>query len=124
MAGHLPRNERGSGLSDKDNVVERRQSSRHTLRIPLRLRFWGSPLPSREAKSVDISEQGALVETDLPLRVGAMLDLRIELPEEITGQPTTEWRCKSRVVRLVLASSINYPVRVGVHFDWLDVAPK
>jgi len=123
MAGYLPKNDRGPGLNDKDNVVERRSSCRHSLRIPLRLRFWGSSLPSRDAKSVDISEQGALVETDLPVRVGALLDLRIELPEEITGQPTTEWRCKSRVVHMTLASSINCPVKVGVHFDWLDVSP-
>ena len=123
MAGHLPKLDRGPGLNDKDNVVERRSSCRHSLRIPLRLGFWGSSLPSRDAKSVDISEQGALVETDLPVRVGALLDLRIELPEEITGQPTTEWRCKSRVVHMTLASSINCPVKVGVHFDWLDVSP-
>ena len=124
MAGYLPKIDRGLWLSDKDNVVERRRSCRHSLRIPLRLRVWGSSLPSRDAKSVDISEQGALVETDLPVRVGALLDLRIELPEEITGQPTTEWRCKSRVVHLALASSQGYPVKVGVHFDWLDVAPR
>ena len=109
---------------DKDNVAERRRSCRHSLRIPLRLSVWGSSLPSRDAKSVDISEQGALVETDLPVRVGALLDLRIELPEEITGQPTTEWRCKSRVVHWTLASSHDYPVKVGVHFDWLDVSPR
>jgi hypothetical protein len=123
MARHLPKLDRGPGLNDKDNVVERRSSCRHSLRIPLRLGFWGSSLPSRDAKSVDISEQGALVETDLPVRVGALLDLRIELPEEITGQPTTEWRCKSRVVHMTLASSINCRVKVGVHFDWLDVSP-
>lgn len=124
MAGHLPKIDRGLWLSDKDNVVERRRSVRHGLRIPLRLGVWGSSLPSRDAKSVDISEQGALVETDLPVRVGALLDLRIELPEEITGQPTTEWRCKSRVVHWALASSLDYPVKVGVHFDWLDVSPR
>ena len=124
MAGYLPKRDRGPGLNDKDNVVERRSSCRHSLRIPLRLGFWGSSLPSRNAKSVDISEQGALVETDLPVRVGALLDLRIELPEEITGQPTTEWRCKSRVVHMTLASPIDCRVKVGVHFDWLDVSPR
>ena len=107
-----------------DNVVERRRSFRHSLRIPLRLRVWGFSGPSRDAKSVDISEDGALLETDLPVRIGALLDLRIELPEEITGQPTTEWRCKSRVVHVTLASSVGYPLKVGVHFDWLGVSPR
>ena len=111
-------------MSDKDNVAERRRSCRHSLSIPLRLGVWGSSLAGRDAKSLDISEQGALVETDLSVRVGALLDLRIELPEEITGQPTTEWRCKSRVVHLALGSSAGYPAKVGVHFDWLEVSPK
>lgn len=124
MAGHLPKIDRGLWLSDKDNVVERRRSVRHGLRIPLRLGVWGSSLPSRDAKSVDISEQGALVETDLPVRVGALLDLRIELPEEITGQPTTEWRFKSRVVHMALACSPGHRLKVGVHFDWLYLSSR
>ena len=88
----------------------------------MRLRAWGSPGPSRVAQSLDISEDGALVETDLPVRVGTILDLRIELPEEITGQPTTEWRFKSRVVRLVLAPA--GPPLTAVHFDRLHVSAK
>ena len=108
----------------RDHVVERRRSCRHSLRLPLRLSVWGSSLPSRDARSVDISEQGAQLETDWFVRVGALLDLRVELPEEITGQPTTEWRCKSRVVHLALDSSVGRPARVGVQFDWLEVAPR
>jgi len=111
-------------LGDKGNLVERRSSCRHSLRIPLHLRVWGSSSPSRRAKSVDISEQGARVETDLQLRVGAILDLRIELPEEITGQSTTEWRFKSRVVRMALAGSPGQRLKVGVHFDWLYVSSR
>lgn len=111
-------------MRDKNNVVERRRSCRHSLKIPLRLLIWGSSGPSREAASVDISEDGALLETDLVLGVGAILDLRIELPEEITGQPSTEWRCKSRVVHTALGPSRAYPVKVGVHFDWLDLSPR
>lgn len=111
-------------MGGKDNFVERRRSCRHSLRIPLRLRAWGASGPNRDGKSVDISEEGALLETDLPLRVGALLDLRIKLPEEITGQPTTEWRCKSRVVHIALSPSVGYPVKAGVHFDWLDASRR
>jgi hypothetical protein len=53
-----------------------------------------------------------------------MIDLRLEIPEEITGQATTEWRCKGRVVRITRVPSLNGlngAVRVGVHFDSLDV---
>jgi hypothetical protein len=116
--------DRGPRLSDKDKIVDRRRCCRHGLRIPLLLQVWGSSSPSRDGKSVDISGGGALLETDMPLRVGSILDLRIELPEEITGQPTTEWRCKSRVVRIVPTPSASYPVMAGVHFDWVDVSPR
>ncbi|PYT71454.1 MAG: hypothetical protein DMG39_13080 [Acidobacteria bacterium] len=114
----------GLGLSDRDNVVDRRRSLRHNLRMPLGLQLWGGVGPNGNGKSVDISEDGALIETDLPLRVGSLLDLRIELPGEITGQQTTEWRCKGRVVRIVHPASVAHPVRVGVHFDWLSISRK
>jgi hypothetical protein len=64
-----------------------------------------------------------LLQTDLPLRPGSMIDLRLEIPEEITGQATTEWRCKGRVVRITRVPSLNGlngAVRVGVHFDSLE----
>ena len=124
MRGHSPYPGGGRALGGKDNFVERRRSCRHSLRIPLRLRIWGASGPNRDGRSVDISEEGALLETDLPLRVGALLELRIKLPEEITGQPTTEWRCKSRVVRIAPAASVGYPIKAGVHFDWLDASRR
>ena len=111
-------------MSGKGDVAERRRRRRHSLKIPLRLCMWGSSSPNRDAKSVDISAEGALLETDLLLRVGAILDLRIELPEEITGQPTTEWRCKSRVIHVGLGSLPSHPARVGVHFDSLDLSSR
>jgi hypothetical protein len=103
-----------------NTIPDRRSTQRHGLRIPLRLRIWGSSDSEHKAESVDVSERGALVETDLLLRVGSVVDLHLKLPEEITGQPTTEWRCRGRVVRIVPEIPLNRPLRVGVHFDWLD----
>ena len=105
----------------QDKILDRRLTHRHSLRIPVRLRDWGSSSPDRSGESIDISERGALVRTDLPLRAGALIDLWLKLPEEITGQPTTEWRCKGRVVRINDTPSLSYPSSVGVHFEWLDV---
>jgi hypothetical protein len=109
-------------LNYSDGVFERRRSYRHNLKIPLLLQLWGASGPSRIGDSLDISEDGALLQTDLSLRIGSLLDLRIKLPEEITGQQTTEWRCKGRVVRIVSPSLGGYPAIVGVHFDWLSVS--
>ena len=105
----------------QNKILDRRLTHRHGLRIAVRLRDWGSSNPDRTGESVDISERGALVRTDLPLRAGALIDLRLRLPEEITGQPTTEWRCKGRVVRIKDTPSLSYPLSVGVHFEWLDI---
>jgi PilZ domain len=103
-----------------NSIPDRRSTQRHELRIPLRLRIWGSSEPEHKAESVDFSESGALVETDLSLRVGSVVDLHLRLPEETTGQPATEWRCRGRVVRIVPEIPLKRPLRVGMHFDWLD----
>ena len=109
-------------MNYSDSVFDRRRSYRHSLKIPLLLQLWGTSGPSRIGESLDLSEDGALLQTDLSLAIGSFLDLRIKLPEEITGQQTTEWRCKGRVVRMVPPSLGGYPARVGVHFDWLSVS--
>ena len=101
---------------------DRRSTERHSLRIPLHLRICGSSGPKQMAESVDLSGRGALLETDYPLRVGSVVDLQLKLPEEITGQPTTEWRCRGHVVRVVAHATLNGPLRAGVHFDRLDVS--
>ena len=109
-------------MRDRDWTIDRRRSHRHSLRIPLRLEIWGNGRSSRSGKSIDISEAGALLETDLALLVGSLLDMRMTLPEEITGQPTTEWRCKGRVVRIAPSLLRGYPLQVAVQFDSLDVS--
>lgn len=115
---------RVSNVSEKrpmnnEVIPDRRSSQRHSVRIPLLLRIWESPDPEQMAEPVDLSERGALLETAARLRVGMRVDLQFKLSEEITGQPTTEWRCKARVVHIRPGSSLNSPSRVGVHFEWL-----
>jgi len=101
---------------------DRRSTERYSLRIPLHLRIWGSSDPERIAESVDLSGRGVLLETDYPLRVGSVVDLQLKLPEEITAQPTTEWRCRGHVVRVVAHATLNGSLRAGVHFDRLNVS--
>jgi len=110
------------GVTCQENIADRRRADRHRLKIAVRLRTWGLSSSAGGGESVDISATGALLETELPVQVGSFFDLRLKLPEEITGQPTTEWRCKGRVVRLVSPMSLGYLSRVGVHFDWLDAS--
>jgi hypothetical protein len=102
-------------------IPERRSSQRHALKIPLSLRTWGAAGPVHRAESIDLSARGVLLETEAELRIGALIELRLKLPEEITGQPTMEWRCKSRVIRSACKDLPDGRSRVGLHFDWLGV---
>jgi len=103
-------------------IPDRRSTERYSLRIPLHLRIMGSSDPERIAESVDLSGRGVLLETDHPLQVGSVVDLQLKLPEEITAQPTTEWRCRGYVVRVAANATMNGPWRAGVRFDRLDVS--
>ena len=102
-------------------VADRRRTHRHNLRIPLHVCIRGSVDQEQLAESVDISERGVLVETDLPLRVGLVVDVRMKFLREITGQRTTEWHCRGRVVRIARSTGEAQALRVGVRFDQLGV---
>jgi hypothetical protein len=102
-------------------VADRRRTIRHNLRIPLHVRIPGSVDPEQIVESVDISERGVLVETALPLRVGLVVDMRLEFLEEVTGEQTTEWHCRGRVVRIVGSSGGLKPLKAGVRFDQLGI---
>jgi hypothetical protein len=109
-------------MSNSTAIPDRRLAPRHSLRIPLQLRIWGADGPEHRAESINLSGRGALLKTEVPLQVGSAVELHIKLPEEITSQPTTEWRCRGRVLRAVQSATSNGQLRVGVHFDSLDVS--
>jgi hypothetical protein len=102
-------------------TADRRRTYRHNLRIPLHLRIRGSVDPEHLVESLDISERGVLLETELPLRVGSTVDMRLEFLGEVTGQQTTEWHCRGRVVRIVGCSGGPKLLKAGVRFDQLGV---
>jgi hypothetical protein len=102
-------------------VADRRKTHRHKLRIPLHLSIRGTRHSDQIAESVDISERGVLLETDLPLRVGLLVDMRLEFRKEITGERTTEWHCQGRVVRIARHGEAAQPLRAGVRFDQLGM---
>ena len=102
-------------------IADRRRTRRLKLRIPLLLRVRGSVDPEQHAESVDISERGALVKTNLPLRVGLLVDVRLEFLGEITGERTTEWQCRGRVVRVARHAGEAQPWNAGVRFEQLGV---
>jgi hypothetical protein len=103
-------------------VPDRRLSLRHILKTPLRVRVHRSDIAERTAESENLSQRGVFFSTDLPLTEGALLDLLVEMPEQVTGTPASQWLCMGHVVRVVPSASPPGARGVGVQFDFYEVS--
>lgn len=101
---------------------DRRLSQRHPLKTALRVRVWKSALPEHRAESIDLSERGIFFITDMPFQQGEAVEVLLKMPQEITGEPTTEWRCTGLVVRVQPVDSPKGKLGVGVRFDCYEVS--
>jgi len=43
------------------------------------------------------------------------------MPEEISGSPTTEWRCTGHVVRVEPIDTPRGKLGVGIQFDYYEI---
>ena len=105
-------------------ISERRNSPRHFLRTAMRVRAPNSEWSEHRAQSENLSEKGVFFATDAPLVIGSVLEILLKMPEEISGRPTTEWRCTGRVVRLKPVDSPRGRLGVGVQFDFYEILPS
>lgn len=103
-------------------VPDRRLSLRHILKTPLRVRLRRSDVAERNAESENLSQRGVFFSIDLPLTEGATLDLLVEMPEQVTGTPASQWLCMGHVVRVVPIASSPGTRGVGVQFDFYEVS--
>jgi len=103
---------------------DRRLSLRHEIKTPLRIRLWKSAAPERRGESVNLSERGILFASDSSLPIGTVVEVLLKMPEEITGEPTTEWLCSGHVVRVNPIDSPRGKLGVGVQFDCYQVSRK
>ena len=83
----------------EQNRIERRSGQRFGYQIPVLLR-----VPS-EGHTVagctqDLSARGALVWTDLPLKEGALVEMTLVMPAEITLAEDMNVCCRAHVTRL------------------------
>jgi len=100
---------------------ERRVSRRLQVKTALQVRIWKSGSTERNAESENLSERGAFFATDAPLAIGSAVEILETMPEEITGKPTTEWRCTGHVVRLEPVETPRGKFGVGVQFDCYEI---
>jgi PilZ domain len=103
-------------------LSDRRLAQRFPINIPLHIRAWNSQGPEQIVESINVSECGAYYKTDAPPSEGAMMQIRLEMPTEITGNPTVEWRCTAKVTRVQPASSPGALLGVSVRFDYYEVS--
>lgn len=104
---------------DKRSTVfsrDRRFSQRHNFKSALRVRVWKSGLPEERAESMNLSQRGIFFASSSRLAEGEVVEILLKMPEEITGQPTTEWRCTGQVVRVEPDDSLKGRFGVGVQF--------
>jgi hypothetical protein len=102
--------------------IERRLAGRHKMKTPLRVRLWKSAGPEQTAESVNVSQRGIYFATESLLHEGETVEVFFNMPEEIVGEPTTEWRCTGHVVRVEAIEATGGKVGVGVQFDCYEVS--
>lgn len=101
---------------------DRRVADRYPIRTALRVQVWKTDAPEKRAESVNLSQRGVFFVTDSLIAKGEVLEILLKMPEEITGEPTTEWRCTGHVVRVEPVESPWGKYGVGVHFYCYDVS--
>ena len=101
---------------------DRRLSRRLCFKTPLRVRIWKSTAPEQRAESLNLSQDGIFFATDSLIREGETVEILLKMPEEITDEPTTEWRCTGHVVRIERVDSSRGKIGVGVQFDCYEVS--
>ena len=106
----------------KITSLNRRLSRRLSLKTPLRVRIWKSPTPEESAESLNLSQNGVYFATNTPIREGETVEILLNMPEEITDEPSTEWRCTGHVVRVEAMDSAQGKLGVGVQFDCYEVS--
>jgi Tfp pilus assembly protein PilZ len=85
------------------------------------VRAWKSGWNERRAESENLSERGVFFATDAPLIIGSEVEILLKMPEEISGRPTTEWRCTGHVVRLEPVDTRRGKLGVGIQFDCYEI---
>jgi hypothetical protein len=104
-------------------VSNRRFAPRHNLAIGMRFQVLHSNVPEQRVESLNISTQGVYFATQLAIKEGAVVQLRMKMPQEITGKPSSEWRCTGHVVRVRPICPLRGPIGVGVLFDCYEILP-
>jgi hypothetical protein len=101
---------------------DRRLAGRYNVKTPLRVRIWKSRTPEVAAESVNLSQRGIYFATNSRLCEGEAVEVFFDMPEEIIGEATGEWRCTGHVVRVEAIKATGGNLGVGGQFDCYEVS--
>jgi len=102
--------------------TDRRLAGRYKMKTPLRVRLWKSVVPESAAESMNLSQHGIYFATNSMLRKGETVEVLFNMPREIIGEPSSEWRCTGHVVRVEDINTPSGKQGVGVQFDCYEVS--
>ncbi len=100
-------------------TTDRRAAPRFRICVPLHFQLAKSAEEECAAETLDISSRGVLMETDAPPRVGAILLIRLRLPEMIMGWRVPEWSITGHVVHVEKGDEPG-KYGVGVQFHYYE----
>ena len=109
-------------MKSQTTQADRRLSFRHTLQIPLQVRIWKTHIPMQRTLSENISTSGILFTTNLSVTVGTVVEVVMKMPEQLTGESASLWRCSGHVVRVQPDANAPSRSRIGVQFDCYEIA--
>jgi hypothetical protein len=98
---------------------DRRGSPRFRISIPLHFQLVKSSEPECHGESLDISSRGVLMETGAPPGLGAILVVRMRMPEMIMGWRVPEWSITGHVVHVEVGTEPGM-YSVGVQFHYYE----
>jgi hypothetical protein len=78
-------------------------------------------MPDEIAESLNLSARGVSFATRFPLSVGTPIQLYLKVPEEVTGKPSSEWRCRGQVIHTRPVESNPGTLLVGVMIVYYEV---
>ena len=102
--------------------ADRRWAPRFSLAVPLYIREWKSPSPEQRVDSLNVSECGVYFETNAPPPTGSMIHVRLEMPEQVTGNRAVEYLCLGKVVRVEQIWPLGLLRGVSVRFDYWEIS--
>jgi hypothetical protein len=102
--------------------VERRFTPRAELSVPVALRpAEDDSVPEQRVKSLNISRLGMYFASSLEIPEGTKIEMRFNMPREISGKPENFWLCIGRVIRVDRNRRPRGKFGVGVKFDYYEL---